>query len=379
MSAPRIAVVTTVHVPGDTRIWHKQVGSLAGAGWDVHYLAPDLDGFEGREGVVLHGLGPRRLGLRARLGRLRRALREVRRLDPDVIHFHDPELLPAFAWFGPRRARLIYDIHENVRRQLLIKPWLPLPLRGVVAGVYGLLERLSLRRVALVVLAEDSYAPLYRDRRAVVVKNYPVLERLAPGPRDLGPEPRVCYVGGLSVERGAVDLLRAFRGVLDARPDARLVVAGPAHAPLSTDGLREMAEGLGIGDRTEVRGRVPLPEAYDLMAGSAVGVAPLRAAGNYVASLPTKMFEYMSCALPVVVSDFPLWRSIVEKRGCGRTFAPGEPEALAAAILDVLADPDRYAAMSAAGLAAVFERYGWDAEAAKLLQAYRELPGVVAP
>lgn len=379
MSKPRVAIVTTVHVPGDTRVWHKQVRTLAGAGYEVHYLATDLDGFDGRDGVVLHDLGPRRLGVTARLGRLRRVVREVRRLDPDVIHIHDPELLPVFACCGPRRARLVYDIHEHVRQQLLLKPWLPRPFRAPVAGVYGLLERLSLRRVDLTVLAEDSYAPLYEGTRAIVVKNYPVLERLVAEPRTLGPEPRLCYVGGVSEERGAVDLLHAFREVLDTRPDARLVIAGPVYAPLSTENLLGLARELGIDKRTQIRGRVPLAEAYALMAESTLGVAPLRAVGNYVGSLPTKMFEYMSCALPVVVSGFPLWSRIVEDSGCGRTFTPGDPSDLAAACLDMLSAPDRYAAMSAAGLTAVSERYSWRGEATKLLDAYRELPGVPTP
>lgn len=378
MRSPRVVVVTTVHVPGDTRIWHKQVRSLSAAGMDVHYLAPGLDGFTGRQGVTLHDLGPRRLGIGARLGRLRRALGATRRLDPDVVHIHDPELLPAFAWFGPRRARLVFDIHENIRLQLRMKSWLPGLLCPVVAGIYGLLERLSLRRVALAVLAEDSYEPLYARSRAVVVKNYPVRDRLADGPRILASEPRICYVGGVSEERGAEDLLRAFRIVLDARPDARLVIAGPTAPPLSREGLRGLARELGVDDRTELHDRVPLLEAYALMDGSAVGVAPLRAAGNYVGSLPTKMFEYMSCALPVVVSDFDLWREIVESCGCGATFAPGDPAALAAALLEVLADDERYAARSAAGLAAVRDRYAWEREAAKLLDAYRELAGEAA-
>ena len=379
MTTPRVAVVTTVHVPGDTRIWHKQVRTLAEAGCDVHYLATELAGFAGRDGVTLHDLGSRRLGPTDRLGRLRRAMSLLRRLDPDVIHFHDPELLPAATLFGPRRARLVYDIHENVRAQLRLKPWLPRWLRPSIANIYGGVERLCLGRVDLVVLAEDSYAPLYADATAVTVKNYPVLDRTADGPRAMSPEPRICYVGGVSEERGAVDLLQAFAAVLDTRPDARLLIAGPTHAPLSAEGLRALADELGVGARTEIRGRVPLDEAYALMADSDLGVAPLRAVGNYVASLPTKMFEYMSWALPVVVSGFPLWRGIVEECGCGRTFDAGDPRDLAAAILDVLADPDRYAAMSAAGLAAVGERYVWRHEAERLLEAYRALPGVPTP
>lgn len=370
----RVAVVTTVHVPGDTRIWHKQVRSLAQSGCEVHYVASDLAGFAGAEGVALHDLGPRLQTPAARLGRISRAAGIVRRLRPDVIHFHDPELLPALTLASVGLdAALIYDIHENVREQLRIKPWLPGALRPATTAVYGLLESLCLRSVAAVVLAEDSYAPFYAGRNQVVVKNYPIPARMADGPRSLPEPPSICYVGGVSEARGALDLLDAFRILAERRADVTLTLAGPVMAPLTRQGLLARLAGTGLAERVRIPGRVPLDEAYALMAQAAVGVAPLRAVGNYVGSLPTKMFEYMSCALPVVVSGFPLWREIVDDAGCGACFTPGDPADLAARLDAVLADPEAYRAMSARGLTAVRERYNWEREAAGLLDLYRRI------
>jgi len=370
----RVAVVTTVHVPGDTRIWHKEVGSLAQAGWEVHYLASDLAGFRADDRAALHDLGPRVQTPVARLARIRRAVALVRSLKPDVIHFHDPELLPAMTLGGVGLgASLVYDVHENIREQLRIKPWLPVAARPLVAGCYGLLEAACLRAVRGLVLAEESYAATYAGRDHVVVKNYPILERTAAGPRALPESPAVCYVGGVSVARGALDLLDAFALLAERRSDVSLTLAGPVMPPLTPGSLLARVAGTAAEGRVDVPGRVSLDDAYGLMSASAVGVAPLRAVGNYVGSLPTKMFEYMSCALPVVVSGFPLWRGIVDETGCGRTFTPGDPADLAARIAEVLDDPDAYRAMSARALASVRERFSWEREAGVLLDLYRRI------
>jgi len=369
-----VAVVTTVHVPGDTRIWHKQVGSLARNGYQVHYVAPDLAEFSTANQVVLHDLGPRVQTPASRIGRIRRAVGVVRRLRPDIIHFHDPELLPAMtAASRGLDSALVYDIHENVRQQLRIKPWLPGRLRPVAAAVYGVMESLCLRAVDSLVLAEDSYSQEYVGRERVIVKNYPIADRVADAARSLPAAPTICYVGGVSVERGALDLMKAFRILAGRMNGLSLVLAGPIMAPLTKEILLEELSGTGLEERVRIPGRVPLDEAYSLMAQAAVGVAPLRAVGNYVGSLPTKMFEYMSCALPVVVSGFPMWSDIVDEAGCGCCFTPGDPEDLAVRIGTVLGDEASYRVMSENALAAIGDRYNWNHEAAKLLDLYRRI------
>ena len=291
-----VAVVTTVHAPGDTRIWHKQVRSLAAAGHRVHYVAGPLEGLEFPAGVQAHDLGAKRPGIGARLGRIREAVRRVRSIRPDVVHIHDPELL-ALGWFGraPGR-RLIYDVHENVRQQLRLKPRIPSPLRPLVATVYGMVERLTSPRISRFILAEESYAPIYGGRPVTIVKNYPVLDPAvaseATEPRTVGDELVVCYVGGVSVVRGALDLIDALPRLVEARPAARLILAGPLQG-LEREALLDRAQRLGVGDRIELPGRVAYEEGQRLMSEATVGVAPLHAVGNYVESLPTKMFEYM--------------------------------------------------------------------------------------
>ncbi len=231
------------------------------------------------------------------------------------------------------------------------------------------MEAVCLRRVAACVLAEDSYAAEYVGRDAPVVKNYPVLDRLAEAPRTERKGPGFCYVGGVSETRGATDMIRAFALVLERIPGARL------HSRArSIRRCRRRSAGArrDVGRRARLHLERPGVPRRGLPDHGRSGrrAGSLWRVGNYVESLPTKMFEYMSCALPVVVSDFPLWRAIVEDCGCGTVFEPGDVASLADAMTASVSDEPSYARMSEAGLRAVVDRYNWALEADRLLDLY---------
>jgi hypothetical protein len=150
----RIAILTSVHRPFDTRIFQKEARSLAAAGHDVVLLAPH-DREETRDGVRIKPIAPARGRVERMLLSPLRLLREVSRLRPDVCHFHDPELIPlgiAIAIMGPR---VIYDVHENVPKDILAKAYLPTCIRPMVASMVGFLQRAGSRAFAMVVVARE--------------------------------------------------------------------------------------------------------------------------------------------------------------------------------------------------------------------------------
>lgn len=168
--------------------------------------------------------------------------------------------------------------------------------------------------------------------RCIDVNNYPILGELEAETGWEGKRREVCYVGGINAIRGAVEVISALELL---RTDSRLNLAGIFQEKAVEDTIRH-AKGwsrvneLGFLDRHGVR---------DVLSRSVAGLVTLHPTTAYLDSLPVKMFEYMSAGIPVIASNFPLWRQIVEENECGLCVDPLDPKAIAAAIDHLVENP----------------------------------------
>ena len=110
---------------------------------------------------------------------------------------------------------------------------------------------------------------------------------------------------------------------------------------------------------------------YCMSASVGVVIVQCTSLNNYFAT-PNKLYEYINARLPIVSSDFPALKEIVEKYGLGCTFDPEKPESIAAAINFILADEERYNAMRENALEAA-RIFNWETGSQKLLEIYRRL------
>lgn len=372
----KIVHITTVHPALDIRIFQKQCRTLAKAGHDVTLIAPrDSQQIERIDGVTIHALPMPRNRRQRMLRTTRLALRAALAMDADLYHLHDPELL-GIAGRLRRRGHIkirpvVFDMHENLPKDLLTKIWLPRPLRRPASHAAALAQRVLLRGLA-VVLAEESYAADYpRLANPTVVRNMPLVDELL-SISDAQLEsatPTLGYMGSISPARGSTITLQAL-GILHAQGlRCGLELIGPMANHSHAGELQEQAGRLGL-NCVNISGWLPAQEAWRRIAGCRVGLALLQNRPNFVRSFPTKMFEYMAMGLPVVVSDFPLYRQVVESAGCGLCVDPGNPRAIAAALGRLLNNPQEAQAMGRRGRRAVVEQYRWDEEAKKLLALY---------
>jgi len=155
-----------------------------------------------------------------------------------------------------------------------------------------------------------------------------------------------------------------------APSDAETVIVGPVAADAA--GLPVWKQGIAEGWST-VTGRLKPEDGWALMATCHVGVALLRPSPNFVDSYPTKLFEYMALGLPVVVSDFPLWRSVVDDARCGLAVNPTDVAAVRDAFRWMLEHPVEARAMGLQGREMVMTKYNWSTEFQKLLDLYAGL------
>ncbi len=364
----RVAHLTTVHPPFDTRIFHKEAKTLAWAGYDVTLIAQH-EGNTVVEGVRVIGLPKPRNRLSRIFGLTWWAFRLALRQRAEIYHFHDPELLPVGVLLKSlTKAKVIYDVHEDVPQQILTKHWIPAPLRRPAAFAFNVWEKLAARACDAVVVATEGIAEKFRGLNPVVVHNYPAL-RMLPSSSPLPKEGQVLvYVGGINRLRGAVEMVRALE-YLAHIDNLRLDLIGRFEPPE----LERELQTLSGYQRVRFLGWLQPEDVYKHLRTVDIGLVCLHPEPRYVVAWPVKLFEYMAAGLPVVASNFPLWKEIVEGNNCGLCVDPLDPRKIAEAIEYLLTHPEEARRMGENGRQAVEEKFNWEKEGKKLLRLYEEV------
>ena len=368
----RVIHITTVHPADDVRILTKECAALAAAGYEVILLA------QNPRHEITEIPGVRLVTLPTPRNRLARvtftawtAIRTALRTKAVICHFHDPELIPIGILLKLCRRIVIYDVHEDLPQQIRDKHWIPRILRAPTALIAFCAEAIAGQVFDAIVTVTPTIAARFPSESTVLVRNLPILaELLSPSRLELYParESLVAYVGGITNARGARQMVEAT-GLLRRTPQVTLVLAGrPQPAGL----VDELALIPGW-DRVRATGWIGRAEVADLLGCARIGIVTLLPTANYLKSYPTKLFEYMAAGLPVVASDFPVWRDIVDGAKCGLLVDPSDPSAIAQAIDTLLSDPLAAETMGMNGQRAVIERYSWEAEQHALVGLYQRL------
>ena len=126
-------------------------------------------------------------------------------------------------------------------------------------------------------------------------------------------------------------------------------------------------------EKINYHGQLDRGQVADMLGATRAGLVVFQPAPNHLEAQPNKLFEYMAAGLPVIASDFPLWRKLVADVECGLLVDPGKPEEIARAIAWVLDHPGEAEAMGRRGQAAVASIYSWESEARKLKDLYAAL------
>jgi glycosyltransferase involved in cell wall biosynthesis len=362
-----VAHLTSVHRANDPRIYLKECRTLAAAGFDVTLIGrgtPPTTRSDVRF-ISVGDTGSR--GTRMIVLPLR-ILRAAWRLKADVYHIHDPELIPVAMMLKARGARVIYDVHEDLPRQVAYKAYVPRPLRRVASWFASFIDGLAGLAFDGIVTVTPYIASRFPARKTIVVANFPLLDEFASHTatpyRDR--PPLVAYVGRLTPEVGGLVMAQAARIVGSSRA-CRFVVAGPGGDAVLAEMHRRVAP-----VNLETPGWLDRDAVTELLGSASVGLAVFQPMDNYTRAYPTKLFEYMAAAIPVVASAFPMYREVVLDHDAGILVDPTDPSAVARAIEELLDDPARAAAMGERGRQAVVARYNWEAGSANLVAFYHE-------
>ncbi|GAB1468524.1 glycosyltransferase family 4 protein [Candidatus Cloacimonadota bacterium] len=361
-----ICHLSTVHQRRDVRIVYKECFSLLSAGYKVHLVIADGKPDEIFQGLCIHGSHKYHNRFIRILFSPLSIFFKALSLRAELYHFHDMELLPVAAMLKILGFKVIYDVHDNLPKQILGKHYIAKPLRRMLSGIVALTEASLSPLMSAIITADKNKENRFKSYHTIVrsVHNYPILSELTLIRSDLRSPGYICYIGGITLIRGITQLLDAILPL-----DVTLILAGLFEPP----GLEEICRKHPAWAKVDYRGFLDRKAIAEVLSISSIGMVNLLPNENYLDSLPIKLFEYMSSAMPVIISDFPDWRAIVDRYNCGICINPLEPKEITQAIETMLNNPELCKQMGERGKAAILEHLNWDSQEKVLLQLYKEV------
>lgn len=362
----KVCHLTSVHPPFDIRIFHKECKTLSQARYQVVLIAPH-DQEEEVDGVRILAI-PKTKSRLERMTKIQcRLYKEALRQDVDIFHFHDLELLPAGLLLKLCGKRVIYDVHEDYSQALLSREWIPSWLRRIVTQMVACGEVLGTQFFDGVAAATPHIAKRFSASKTMTVQNFPLLNESAKNKAipHRKREKIVAYIGVVSALREAKEMLDAI-AMLPGHLSARLRIAGAFNPVGLEDELRKSPG----WDRVDFLGWQRHEEAMAMLGQVRMGLALFHPVPNHTEAQPNKLFEYMSAGIPVIASNFPLWRRVVEDTQCGLLVDPLDPKEITEAIQWLLEHPIEAEEMGKRRQEAIRKHFNWDNEANKLLVPY---------
>lgn len=280
----------------------------------------------------------------------------VRNIRPEVISGHDllPGLLVSWmsTWFQKKKPKLIYDSHEFELGRNTDK-------KRSKATQFAIahLEKKLMNKCAFSIMVNDSIAD--EVQKIYKLKKRPIVIRSIPDYWDIDPQKcnekrkefretfksrgedlnfLVMYHGSVVRNRGIEVLIR----LLACNPEIQGVVLGNGgHAYLEE--LHEMAREKGVESRLIFHEAVPLSELWKYVGAADVSLMMISGESrSYYLSLPNKFFESIQSETPIIASDFPEMRNLINQYEIGLTCNPDKIEEVNRCIEALRSDPNRY-------------------------------------
>ncbi|HAZ21369.1 MAG TPA: group 1 glycosyl transferase [Firmicutes bacterium] len=365
----RVIHVTSAHPVNDVRINYKECTTLSEAGFGVTLIGIEAPAVQETPFAVVQLPIPKSRTQRMLWSSLK-AYRAAVKADGQVYHIHDPEMLPFTLLLKWRKKKVIFDAHEDLPAQIMSKAWIPGRLRSIISRSAAWAAKISTGFIDGYVAATPFIAERFPKAKTEIVQNYPLSDELFvdDGTPYLERPFEVTYIGGISRIRGINEMVSAMQFV-PVHYKARLSLAGKFESETLYNEVILKPGWKSVN----YLGLKPRPELKSILGRSRAGLVIFYPEKNHIEAQPNKLFEYMSAGIPVIVSDFPLWRKLIESVGCGILVDPKDPHAISKAITWVFEHPSEAHEMGKRGREAVEKQYNWPAEAGKLLTMYRKV------
>lgn len=330
--------------------------------------------------------------VRFRLPLWEKALDEIVSTNPiDVIHAHDlPTVKSSLAIGRDYNIPVIADFHEiypaairHWRNDWSIRKKIKKNVFSKPLWRYRRLERQCVRQVDhSITISQEAKRYLINkaggnEEHITIVENMVDLDEFDSKPvetvlNEYNTDYIFTYIGGLGSHRGLELAIKSLPNVLESQPNARFVIIGGTGSEGYGKTLRNLAEEYSVSDRVTFCGWIDFELIPSYIDASDVCIVLHKPSEHTNVAIPHKLSQYMSRGKPVIVTDRPPLKRIIDDASCGIAI-PFETEAFADAIVE-LADSELRDKYGKNARIATEEKYNWDSQASDLLAVYEKLP-----
>ena len=372
----KICHITSAHARNDTRIFKRQCISLVNAGYEVILVCCDGKPDECVNLVKIHSFSKHPYSKKERFKLLiknRELISHLLSLHADIYQFHDIELLEVGRKLKKEKQRVIFDSHENWFGYLSKL----LPQNIVIQRIGNFLMDFYYRNVVSKFDAIFTVSPNMKDdlrrysNKIYIVSNYPSIKDISPINRNHDVNwMSFVYAGTVYDISNQINIVKALSKL---KGTAKYKIVGR----ISQDLKNRILETPG-NEHVEFINWVNKQELQMILSSSLAGMVLLDydpiCCGKEGQLGSNKIFEYMLAGIPVICTDFQLWKDlIINKYQCGLAIPPDNVDEICKAMHYLLSHHAEAQKMGERGRLAVINEFNWEKGEERYVSIYKDI------
>jgi glycosyltransferase involved in cell wall biosynthesis len=379
----KICMLASDHAPFDDRLFYKESRSLLDEGYNVTIISAVKN--EDRDLRNYPNLNIEYVQTRIKskvvywtIVLFKMFLKSIR-VNADVYHCHEPEtFLVAILLKMVTRKKIVYDVYEYYPDVVALSSGFR---KYFLKFMLNFFEPIFCKYADGIITADTEIAKRYCEfnKNVCTLFNYPCIDLFEfqsnPISHDhkMDGSKKIIYVGGMSEERGILQLIRSTHKILKIYPSVKLLLVGSFSKLDFEMECKEYVKSHNLDRNVEFVGSVPHIMIPQYIYSADIGAVLLQPIPKFYKNIPTKQFEYMACGKPVVGSDLPPITHYIRDSNCGIIVDSTDVDNIADAILYSIRHPADAKQMGENGRQVILKKYNWNAEGYKLLSFYEDL------
>jgi glycosyltransferase involved in cell wall biosynthesis len=369
-------MLTSGHSPTDGRIFYKEALSLKKIYDDITIIAPN-EKIESIQGIKIINIKGRKNWWNRLYPSFQLYFKGLK-LKADIYHCHEPDsLLVGYLLKKKLNCRLIYDSHEmNALQFSQHFFWF---LRRIIEGLINIYEKYMIKKVDYIITVNHSiksyFLNLNKDVNVEILYNCPSLDLFKININsNTSNDHIICHEGFFPFDRGLKQLLEVMRILKNT--EVELLIIGEIIGTEEKEWFNRKIHEYGYKDKIRITGWLPYTDVGEYISKATIGLILFQPVPENWIGLPNKLFNYMRYGLPIIASDFPEIRRIIQENNCGILVDPTNIQDIANAIIYLIQHPKEAKSMGKSGKNAVNEKYNWSEMEKRLLDIYKRLEEV---